>query len=171
MSLYKEKKFNFNLKNKKPVLISISIFILIIIIYFIVSSIDFNLTNNNNINVKFNNNPLILNKNKNLEIEVTVKNNSQQDAKNSVLEINPVEDIFEIDCYNNNLNLEQKNKVHIPILAKDNKRIIYCSVIPKVNINSILEGTYSFDIKFTLNESGNFLPTINEKRAILEIKK
>jgi hypothetical protein len=171
MSLYKDKKINLNLKNKKPLLIGIGIFIVIILIYILINSIDFNMFNfkENNINIKFNNNPFVIGKDESIEMEITIKNNTEKDAENSILVIKPVENIFEVDCP---ISTQiDKNTILIPIIAKNNKRIIYCNVTPKSNTNNILEGTYSFDIIFTLNKKNQFSEIENQKRAILEIKR
>jgi hypothetical protein len=171
MSLYKDKKINLDLKNKKPLLISIGIFIVIILIYILINSIDFSIFDfkENNINIKFNNNPFVIGKDDSIEMEITIKNNTEKDAENSILIINPVENIFKVDCP---ISTQiEKNTILIPIIAENNKRIIYCNVTPKSNINNIIEGTYSFDIIFTLNKQNQFSEIENKKRAILEIKR
>jgi hypothetical protein len=164
MSLYKEKKINFNIKNKKPILISIGIFLGVILIFLLISLINFDfLTNRDNINIEFSRNPFDISKHQDLDMEIVITNNSEIDATNSIVKIDTVEKIFEVDCSDKEEGIQ--NSITIPILAKKDKRIINCRIIPTVEFNSILEGTYSFDVSYTLNS----IP--NQKRTVLEIRK
>ena len=165
MSLYKEKKFKLNIGDRtKKILIAIAVFILIVIIFFMISAINFSFLNfeKENISVKFSNSPYIVTKHNNPQIIVTVTNDSEIDAVNTKILIEPVEDIFYVICPNTE---SPYNLVEIPIMSKENKRTIVCDIKTTVEPLEILDGTYSFDITYTLNQ----IP--KEHRAVLEVRK
>jgi hypothetical protein len=158
MSLYKEKKVDF--KNlKKPIIVAVIFFIIIILLVLLIKSDVFNVEEEP-INIGFKNDPLHLEKNENTEIEITLKNLTDFDQKNVVVSIIPVEEVFSVRCINDG------NKVEIPILSKNTSRKIYCSIIPVVERNNILEGTYSFDVIYQRDEINK-----DSQRAVLEVRK
>jgi hypothetical protein len=159
MSIYKENKFNF-LKSKTIIIIAISVIILILIIL-LITKINFdNFLAKNPIKTRFDKNPLNLVKKTNSILEITVKNNTPKDIQNAIININPIEDNFIIFCKD----ATNYNTITIPIISAKNKRTIYCDVRPKDKDN-ILEGTYSFNIEYILEEK------IYTKRTNLEIIK
>lgn len=165
MSLYKENKFKLNINDRtKKILIAVAVFILIIVLFFLITAINFSSLGfeRSNISTKFSRSPFILSQHSNLNLEITVINNSEIDAKDSSVLIEPVEDVFFIVCPNTN---PPYDLVEIPIIAKNNKRSITCEVKQRVDPLQILEGTYSFDVTYTLNN----IP--QKHRATLEVKK
>ncbi len=165
MSLYKENKFKINISNRtKKILIAIAAFILVILVFYMITAINFSSLGfeKSNISTKFDKNPFVLTKHNSLYLEITVTNDSEIDAVDSKIVIEPVEDIFYISCPNTS---DPYNQIDIPIIAKGNKRTVICDVLHNVDALQILEGTYSFDITYTLNK----IP--QKHRAVLEVKK
>jgi hypothetical protein len=165
MSLYKENKFKLNINDRtKKILIAVAAFIFVIVLFYLVTAINFSSFGfqRSNISTRFNNSPFVLSKHSILNLEVSVINDSEIDALNSTILIEPIEDIFYINCPNT---LPPHNLVEIPIIAKNNKRTIVCDVVKHVETSQILEGTYSFDITYTLNQ----IP--QKQRTTLEIRK
>ncbi len=161
MSLYNESIFDVNWKTM--IITGAIIIVLIIGLYFIITNK--NLTTiggSNNISAKFNNNPLVLSKNTNTLIEINLKNNSEIDAINSTLSITPVEDSLIVFCQDSNT--PNNNTVIITKMGSGNQRTVYCD-IRYSEIDKILEGTYSFDIKYILNDNNYF------KRIKLEVRR
>ncbi len=165
MSLYKENKFKININDKtKKIIIAVVVFILVIVLFYIVTSINFSSIGfeKSNISTEFSRNPYILSKHYDLQLEVTVINNSEIDAKDSKILIEPTEDIFYVSCPNSE---PPYNEVKIPVIARNNKRVITCEILQKKEPTEILEGTYSFDITYTLNQ----IP--QKHRTTLEVRK
>jgi len=152
MSLYTESIFDGDWK--KIIIMSVIIIALIVGLYFLITNNSFStIGNNNNISAKFNHNPLVLSKNTNTLLEVNLKNNSEIDANNSILSITPVEDALIVFCQDSNT--PDNSTVVIKKIGAGNQRTIYCD-IRYSEIDKILEGTYSFDIKYTLNNNNYF---------------
>jgi hypothetical protein len=143
MSLYSDGFFDGNWK--KLVLIGIIIIIVVVGGYFLIKNIDLS---GNNISAKFDNNPLVLSKNPNTILNITVKNNTEVDRENSIVMITPVEDSFVVYCPDSDTN--DHKTVIINKMGAGNERTVSCD-IRYSQINNMLEGTYSFDIKYTLN--------------------
>jgi len=161
MSLYSEGMFDG--KWKKIIIISVIVIAVIIGLYF-TTYINYEGVGlgGNNLSASFSNNPLILSKNKNTILEVTLKNNSEVDATNSILEITPVEDSLTVFCADSNT--KDNRTVIISKMGAGNERIVYCD-IRYSEVDKILEGTYSFDIKYTINDINYF------KRVKLAIRR
>jgi len=159
MGLYSEGIFE---GNWKKIIFSVIIVLIILLIGYLISTTNFNELGSNNISASFNNNPLVLSKNINTILEITIKNNTEIDAINSSLEITPVEDSLIVYCQDSKDTNNQK--VIITKMASGNQRTIYCD-IRYPEINKILEGTYSFDIKYTINNNNYF------KRIKLAVKR
>jgi len=160
MSLYKDKLFDGNWKT--PLLIGIIILIVIIGGFFLIDNIDFGNVNGSNISARFSENPLLLSKNMNTILEITVKNDSEMDSPNSIVIVTPVEDSLTVFCEDSNT--PDNRTIIITKIASGNQRTIYCD-IRYSEINKILEGTYSFDLTYKLNEITSF------KRIKLTVKK
>jgi biopolymer transport protein ExbD len=125
----------------------VSIVFLILLIFFI-TKIDWdNFLTKNPIKVKFDKNPLNLIKKTNSILEITIKNNTAIDIQDAVVNIESIEDNFIIFCKDST----NYNTITIPIMSAKNKRTIYCDVRPK-NKDNIIEGTYSFNIEYILNQ-------------------
>jgi hypothetical protein len=165
MSLYKNSSFDiFPERSKKPLLLALIVFVVIVGGYLIVSSIDWShlfVFEKSNISAKFEDNPIYLIKKNNTLLMVTVNNNSDTDAFDSIVKINSVESGFIIFCPDSNS--ENKREITIPIIAKDNKRVIKCDIRADPS-KSIMEGTYSFDIQYILNNE------LTSKRITLGVK-
>jgi len=159
MSLYNDGFFDGDWK--KPLLIGLVILIVIVGGYFLITNINFSSTGSN-LSAKFSDNPLVLSKNTNTILEITVKNNSDMDSTNSIVTITPVEDSLIAFCPDSNT--PDNRTIIINKIASGNERTIYCD-IRYTEIDKILEGTYSFDIKYTLNEQQSF------KRVKLAVRK
>ncbi len=165
MSLYKEKKFKLNINDRtKKILIAIVAFILVILLFYMVSAINFSFLsfNKGNISTSFSHSPYVLSQHSSLELEITVRNDSEIDARDSTILIEPVEDVFFISCPNTE---PPNDLIEMPIIAQNNKRTIICNVNTIKDPMNILEGTYSFDITYTLNQ----IP--HKHRTTLEVKK
>jgi len=150
MSLYNEKRFSGSLgKLKKPLLIAIIAIILVVFIAILINSVNWsNMFKGDNISVKFENNPLVISKKDNTVISITIKNNSDVDVSNARVAIVPVDDTFIVFCPDA---IDSENTIiEIPIIAKDNKRTVYCNIRYDES-RDLLEGTYSFDIDYSLN--------------------
>ncbi len=160
MSLYSNGFFDGNWKT--PILIGIIIIIVIIGGYFLIRSIDFGSFGGTNISARFSDNPLVLSKNKNTILEITVKNDSEMDSVNSMVTVTPVEDSLNVFCEDSNA--PDNRTITINKMASGNERTIYCD-IRYTEIDSLLEGTYSFDLTYKLNETTSF------KRIKLTVKK
>ncbi len=165
MGLYDQKIESLKLrKDKEYIIIGLIVFFIIIVIGYVVLSIDWKrIGEGNNHSVKFSKSPYSLSKDKNVSVLVNVKNNSDFDAKNSIVTIVPVEKSFFVTC---NASEIGNNKVIIPIMSKGSSRTIVCSVkvSPTISQADILPGTYGFDVLYTLNNIEY------EKRATLTIK-
>ncbi|MDD3177889.1 MAG: hypothetical protein PHR26_00025 [Candidatus ainarchaeum sp.] len=162
MSLYKD-NFSINLSKKTKIsllIIIISIILIILTTIFIIN-IDINIFKSNPINGKFKTNPLILSKSNNSILEINIKNNQEKDVNNTQIEIKNIEKGFNIFCDNSEEGFE--NIINIEKISKNNKRTLYCDI--RVIDKNILEGTYSFDIKYYINNEKY------NKRINLEIKK
>lgn len=167
MGLYDKKLQGLGFKkNKKLILIGVSALIVLILIIYLISAINWSdLFQGSNISAKFSNNPYNLSKDSDLQLRVTIKNNSEIDAENAVVTIYPIEEeTFFLNCKNYSI---EQNRVVIPILSKNSTRIIECDVLisPNLSRDAVLEGTYSFDIIYNLN---NIEYT---KRTSLSVKK
>lgn|GEM_PF-993630 len=166
MGLYKSNGFDiFPERSKKPLLLAVSIFLIIIIVYFIITSINWvsltSIFESDNISTKFDDNPISLIKNNNTILSIKVYNNSNADSFDSIVKVNSVEGGFIIFCPDSNT--ENKREVSIPIIAKGNERIVKCDVRADPT-KSILEGTYSFDVQYILNNE------LTSKRITLGVK-
>jgi len=171
MSIYKENKFLYNRKRKidfdfskykKPLIISLIVLILIIGIFLIITKVNWNkMFEKPNISAKFDNNPLYTSKTNSSMVSITVINNSGIDAINSIVRLKPIENQFNVFC-NNSVD-KNNSTILIPIIAKNNKRIITCDVRAK-DVSKLLEGTYSFNIDFNLNNK------IYNKRIKLDVR-
>lgn len=162
MGLYKE---GFNLKiSKKQKMNLLIIFIILIIIIglvILVNKVNFDLFKQNPIKANFDKNPLNLSKKTNTILEITIKNNLNIDVDSPRIEIESIEDGFNVFCDNSTTLFP--NIVTIDKISAKNKRKVYCDI--RVIDEKILEGTYSFDIKYFINEN-NY-----NKRIDLEIIK
>lgn len=171
MSIYKENKFSYNRnrkinfdfsKYKKPLIISLIILVLIIGIFLIITKVNWNkMFEKPNIYAKFDKNPLHVSKANNSMLSITITNNSSIDATNSIVSLKPIENKFNVFC-NNSID-KNKSTILIPMIAKNNKRIISCDVRAK-DTSKLLEGTYSFNIDFNLNNK------IYNKRIKLDVR-
>ncbi|HOD89685.1 MAG TPA: hypothetical protein PKK56_01215 [archaeon] len=165
MSIYKENKIKtFFIENKKPIIIWATIICILIIIVIIVTSINpEQLFKKNNISVKYTENPLNIKKDTFTSMLVTIKNDSGKDTENIIVKIQDIEpNNFLIFC-ENSLD-ENTNIILIQNIAKDNKRTIKCD-IRSIDPDTLLEGTYSFDIFYKLD--GN----VYTKRTTLDVIK
>jgi uncharacterized protein (UPF0333 family) len=159
MSLYGDSFFDRNWKT--PLIIAIIVLVVIVGGYFLITNINLSSTGSN-LSAKFSDNPLVLSKNTNTMLEITIKNNSEMDSTNSIVTITPVEDSLIAFCPDSNT--PDNRTITINKIASGNTRTIYCD-IRYTEIDKILEGTYSFDIKYTLNEQQSF------KRVKLAVRK
>ncbi|MFA5746290.1 MAG: hypothetical protein WC932_05560 [archaeon] len=169
MGLYDQKLDSLKLrKDKEYILIGLIVFIIIIVIGLLATTINWenfgNSFKGSNLSIKFSKNPYLIDKDTNLKMLVTVKNNSAFDSENAIITIVPVEDTFYVTC---NASSIGNNKVVIPIMSKNSSRTIDCDVkiSPTVTAADVLNGTYGFDVVYTLNN------TEYEKRTILTIKR
>lgn len=167
MGLYDQKLQGLNMrKDKKMILIGISVFLILIVLIYALYSINWSsLFEGNNISAKFSKNPYSLSKDSELQLKVTIKNNSEIDSENTVVTIYPIEEeTFILNCKNAGV---EKNRVIVPIMSKNSTRIIECDVLisPSTTKSAVLEGTYSFDIIYTLNNIEY------KKRTTLGVKK
>jgi preprotein translocase subunit SecF len=152
-------------KDKQYIIIGVVVFVIVILLAILIFSINWagDGFSGNNLSVKFSKNPYVLSKDTELKILVTIENNSEIDATDSAVTIIPVENYFFITC---DASAIENNSVVIPIISKDSSRVVSCDVkiSPTINKAEILPGTYSFDVKYILNN------TPFEKRAKLTIK-
>lgn len=167
MGLYDEKLQGLGFKkNKKLILIGVSALLVLILIIYLISAISWSdLFKGSNISAKFSNNPYNLSKHNDLQLKVTIKNDSEIDAENAVVTIYPIEEeTFFLNCKNYSV---EQNRVVIPILSKNSTRIIECDVLiaPNLSNTEVLEGSYSFDIVYNLNNIEH------KKRTSLSVKK
>jgi len=160
MSLYSDGFFDGNWK--KPLIIGIIVLIVIIGGYFLITNINFGTISGSNISARFSENPLVLSKNKNTMLEITVKNNSEMDSTNSIVTVTPVEDSLIVFCPDSNS--ADNRTIIINKIASGNQRTIYCD-IRYTEIDKILEGTYSFDLSYKLNDQQSY------KRIKLAVRK
>lgn len=167
MGLYDDKINSTLRKDKQYIIIGIVVFVIVILLALAIFAIDWSKLGSgfkgSNISIKFSKNPYVLSKDTELKINVTVENNSDIDATDSVVTIIPVEETFFITCGASSL---ENNSVVIPMMSKDNARIISCDIkiSPTINKSDILAGTYSFDVNYLLNN------VTYEKRATLNVK-
>ncbi|MEI8364640.1 MAG: hypothetical protein WCF78_04250 [archaeon] len=159
MSLYGDSFFDRNWKT--PLIIAIIVLVVIVGGY-LTTYINFPYFGGSNLSAKFSDNPLVLSKNTNTMLEITVKNDSEMDSTNSIVTVTPVEDSLVVFCPDSNS--ADNRTITISKIASGNTRTIYCD-IRYTEITTILEGTYSFDIKYLLNEEQSF------KRVKLAVRK
>jgi len=155
-------------KRKKYLLIALATFVIVLALAFLIFGINWQAVGSglkgSNISVKFSKNPFTIDKDKDLKLIVTIENDSGADSENASIIIYPVEKIFFVQCESSKT---ESNKVVIPILAKDTKRVISCDLKKSPNLadTELLPGTYAFDVVYVLNS------VEYEKRAILTLKK